>query len=86
MAAFARPYGPQERAHNAVRKAIASGALPQPGNCEACDAPQGRYPSRRGAVGLRRVEYHHDDYAKPLAVRALCRPCHQRAHSAAKGA
>lgn len=32
------------------------------------------------ACGFSDVQMHHDDYARPLAVRWLCRECHQRLH------
>lgn len=41
--------------------------LPHP--CESCHAPI--------------AEKHHDDYAKPLDVRWLCRRCHLSEHAAA---
>jgi ribosomal protein S27AE len=48
-----------------TRRAIANGELVrQP--CEKC--------------GSSRVQAHHDDYAKPLEVRWLCRPCHVAVH------
>lgn len=36
-----------------------------------------RQPCSCGSV---KVEMHHDDYAKPLEVRWLCRPCHLAHH------
>lgn len=57
----------KRRARRAARKAIATGELVrQP--CEVC--------------GHSIVEAHHDDYAKPLAIRWLC-PRHHRLHHAA---
>lgn len=60
------------RAHNAVQSAIESGDLVRPPLCGEC----GRPPS-----WLNVIEAHHDDYAKPLAVRWLCKSCHQLLHS-----
>ena len=55
----------QRRASDAVSYAIKIGALVrQP--CKQC----GTEPS----------EAHHDDYARPLDVRWLCRRCHKRLH------
>lgn len=60
-----------KNAHIAVRRAIQDGLLENPNCCELC-----------GAEG--RVVAHHDDYAKPLDVRWLCKKCHMsldtRAH------
>jgi hypothetical protein len=53
------------RARQIAHNAIKSGKLVrQP--CEVCGAVQ--------------VEAHHDDYAKPLSVRWLCRPHHREHH------
>jgi ribosomal protein S27AE len=55
----------KEKARNAVRHAIDHGRLTrQP--CEIC--------------GAATVEAHHDDYARPLDVRWLCRRHHGHAH------
>jgi hypothetical protein len=43
------------------------GELVPPKKCSVCHA-------RTGVVG------HHDDYARPLDVRWLCRKCHARDH------
>lgn len=52
-------------AHHAVRSGIRRGLLtPQP--CEVC--------------GKDKVDAHHDDYDRPLAVRWLCRKHHQQHH------
>ena len=58
-------------AHEAVRRALRDGTLKR-GKCEVC--------------GSFTVEAHHDDYAKPLEVRWLCRGDHQRHHAALRRA
>ncbi len=59
---------PQILAQRAVWLAMKSGKLKrQP--CEVCG-------------GERRIEAHHDDYAKPLEVRWLCKEHHQLHHAA----
>jgi DNA-binding transcriptional regulator YiaG len=57
----------ESRAHRAVRWALTTGALERPECCETC----GR------AV---RLDAHHEDYARALDVRWLCRRCHGRVH------
>jgi len=51
-----------------VRAAIASGQMKKPDHCEE--------PSC-GRSGVK-LEAHHDDYAKPLEVRWLCKWCHNK--------
>lgn len=53
------------RAWNAVTGALASGALVRE-PCEVCAGPKS--------------EAHHEDYAKPLTVRWLCRRHHVDRH------
>jgi hypothetical protein len=53
-------------AHLAVQRALKGGDLLR-GVCEVC--------------GDESTDAHHDDYAKPLAVRWLCRRHHTRLHS-----
>lgn len=48
--------------------AIKNGVLVRPEHCEECGA-------------CAKVDAHHDDYAKPLDIRWLCRGCHRRWHS-----
>lgn len=57
-------------AHAAVRRAIRAGTLQRPERCEFSDT---------GCCNGR-VEYHHDDYDRPLDVRALCTEHHAQAH------
>jgi hypothetical protein len=65
-ATYKREDRPRQRAHSAVTIALKNGTLlRQP--CEVC--------------GARRVDAHHDDYSKPLAVRWLCRKHHIAIHS-----
>jgi len=52
------------RAGLKVRRAIAAGLIQRPDTCETC----GRQ---------RVIEAAHEDYARPLEVRWLCRPCHR---------
>lgn len=54
-------------AHLAAQHAVAEGKLIRPASCEQCSR-----------VGI--IDSHHDDYAKPLEVRWLCRWCHQEWH------
>ena len=56
-------------AHSAVAQAIRTGKMVRLSACESCG--DSRY----------RIEAHHDDYARPLAVRWLCASCHQRHHA-----
>lgn len=56
----------KEAARRAVHHAVAVGQL-VPAPCEKCGEPK--------------AEAHHDDYAKPLAVRWLCRRCHVAHHT-----
>jgi hypothetical protein len=51
------------RAHRIVRDAIRRGVLTRPEDCESC-------------YRTKKIDAHHDDYAKPLAVQWLCRKCH----------
>ncbi len=57
----------KRNAYNKMRYARMRGELVNPGQCSACG-------------GSNKVEAHHDDYAKPLAVRWLCRACHKTWH------
>lgn len=58
-----------DRAHGAVRDAIDAGELTRPDRCDEC--------------GMQReIVAHHDDYARPLDVRWLCRRCHLAWHKA----
>lgn len=37
-------------------------------------------PQPCAECGAEEAQMHHDDYARPLAVRWLCRPCHLAHH------
>jgi hypothetical protein len=62
---------PQRVAHMAVWRALRDGDLLKPDKCSECDR------------GDRRIDAHHEDYERPLAVEWLCRSCHMRRHRAA---
>src|ERR1017187_6287210 len=51
------------KAQKLVRVAVLRGELSVPDQCEKCGKTS-------------RLEAHHDDYSKPLAVRWLCKACH----------
>ena len=57
------------RAHQAVTAAIKRGDLKRPDSCSECGCPYGA------------ILMHHDDYKRPLDVRALCCDCHYAWHS-----
>ena len=64
-----KPQDPvKQAARIAVQRAIEAGTLVRPPTCSAC--------SREVAV-----QGHHDDYSKPLDVRWLCVPCHNKHHN-----
>jgi hypothetical protein len=52
------------------RKVLARAAARRPNPSRPCEA-----------CGARKADRHHDDYAKPLEVRFLCRRCHIRHHA-----
>ena len=54
-------------AHLAVQRALKRGELVKTG-CEHCQTTDGR------------LDAHHPDYSKPLAVIWLCRRCHTLLH------
>jgi transposase-like protein len=56
-----------DRMRYLVKCALRDGRLIRPDYCSQCKK-------------LRLVVAHHDDYAKPLDVRWLCRSCHQNWH------
>lgn len=51
-------------ARERVRRAIKSGKLTRPSECETCSGPGP-------------IDAAHVDYARPLDVRWLCKPCHR---------
>ena len=57
----------QKQAQMLVWGAIAAGRMKKAETCSSC-----------GNGGI--IDGHHDDYAKPLEVRWLCRWCHQEWH------
>ena len=64
-----RKNNPEKRAaHLIVRNAVRRGDLPQVSTCDCVDC------------GVPAVDYHHEDYNKPLEVEPLCRKCHVKRH------
>lgn len=63
-----RPPPPERnRAYSAVRYAIKTGRLIRKDNCENCG-------------GSDHINFHHDDYSKPLEGKWLCASCHKLLH------
>lgn len=60
----------QDAARAEVARAVRSGRLVRPKACQDC--------GREGTP----IEGHHLDYARPLEVIFLCRPCHRACHRA----
>lgn len=54
--------------HMKVKRAIASGKLLKPINCESCSNES-------------KLSGHHNDYSKPLDVQWLCSSCHKILHN-----
>jgi len=60
---------PEKRAaHIILGNAVRDGRVEKPDTCERC----GKKPKR--------LEGHHEDYAKPLEVTWFCRSCHAKHH------
>ena len=57
----------KEFAHKQVAKALRKGLLVRPDKCTVCNLK-------------RRVESHHEDYAKPLEILWVCKACHVSIH------
>src|SRR5512139_1992098 len=62
----------QLQCHGVVRRAIASGALVRPDQCQRC----GDKPPLNKA-GVSQIHAHHEDHTKPLEVEWLCVACHR---------
>lgn len=60
-----KKYPERARARNKVARAIQTGALVRPSACARCGVAC-------------KPEASHDDYADPLSVEWLCKPCHCR--------
>lgn len=58
----------QKLAYAAVQRAITSGELVRPGECQDCHRH------------TRRIISHHEDYARPLDVAWVCGGCHKERH------
>lgn len=74
---FHRGTSDDDYAQGVVEKAIAKGLL-IPQQCELCGE------SGRMKDGRRKVQAHHDDYNKPLAIRWLCQKHHHEWHKTNK--
>lgn len=59
----------KRNAQRVVEYAVKSGVLVKPHVCSKCGATDAE----------RRIEAHHDDYARPLDVEWMCTPCHRAA-------
>lgn len=59
-------------AHVILGNAVRDGKITKPDSCTACG---------KSSV---RIDGHHEDYTRPLAVEWLCRRCHVNTHKEAK--
>lgn len=66
----------KRNAQRIVEYAIKAGVLVNPQVCSKCGA----------TAPEKRIEAHHDDYAKPLEVEWMCTACHRRADAARRAA
>ena len=57
----------KKRIHTALNNAVQDGKVKKPKVCSKCGVEK-------------RLDGHHPDYAKPLEVVWLCRPCHRAEH------
>ena len=57
------------KARQIIRAAVTRGDLPRVATCDCIDC------------GIQAVDYHHEDYSKPLEVEPLCRMCHIKRHN-----
>jgi predicted DNA-binding protein YlxM (UPF0122 family) len=63
-----------DRAQNLLEQALRDGTVTRMYACENC-GDSGAFRD-----GRNKVQAHHDDYNKPLAVRWLCQKCHHKWH------
>lgn len=65
-------FGPADRNGTLaiVRTALADGTLPTPTRCSVC----GNRPAQP-------LQWHSEDYRKPLDAHPICRGCHVRVHA-----
>src|SRR5438093_580042 len=79
--ALAMPPANQEqkiRARRQAHLARRSGELVRPHTCQCLDCPMHPGgPCKRGDYTGHRLEMHHSDHSKPLAVLFLCNRCHK---------
>lgn len=61
---------PKQAAREVLLYAVKSGKIDKPTVCEGCGQ----------SFPIGRIQGHHEDYTKPLAVRWLCHPCHMKLH------
>lgn len=61
-----------EEAYRHVRKAIRDGVLVRPEFCQKCGCTPGR-----DSAGRLKIQAHHPDYTRPLAIEWLCCQCHR---------
>lgn len=65
-------FGPADRNGTLaiVRAALADGTLPTPTRCSVC-----------GVRATKPLQWHSEDYRKPLNAHPICRGCHVRVHA-----
>ncbi len=67
------------QANAQVAIAVRAGKITRPSHCEDCGVlAKQRVKGTRNYSGT--LSAHHDDYAKPLDIAWLCKPCHMKRH------
>jgi hypothetical protein len=66
---YRRRFPRKAKARSVVSHALRDGKIARPAHCEGCGK-------------RRKTQAHHEDYAKPLEIVWLCRPCHLTRHEA----
>lgn len=69
---FYNGFGPKERSGTlaTIRAAIADGSLSQPTSCSVC-----------GCTPASALQWHSENYFRPLDAYPICRGCHIRVHA-----
>ncbi len=60
-------------ADHKIKVAVALGLIPKASDCSVCGSTSGR------------IDYHAEDYSRPLRVAPICQKCHMSLHNRLRG-